>query len=103
MKITIKELKSIIRKQISEELDPDKLSDEDVLHNTEPKYFGDMFTPEHKLLYRIFLSKELKLRGKSPEEIAAKLGVQDDQELVSTIKDIISNSFYNDNPNNPIF
>ena len=76
MKIKLSELKSLIRQSIKEHLDPDTISDDDVLDNTEPKFH---LNPETTLMHKLFASRELrtKFKGKSPEEVAQEPAILD--------------------------
>ena len=93
MKIKLSELKSLIRQSIKEHLDPDTISDDDVLDNTEPKFH---LNPETTLMHKLFASRELrtKFKGKSPEEVAQLLGVEQEPAILDLIDRLMNSLFY---------
>ena len=95
MKIKLSELKSLIRQSIKEHLDPDTISDEDVMDNTRPQF--DL-SPETTLMHKLFASRELrtKFKGKSPEEVAQLLGVEQEPAILDLIDRLMNSLFYRD-------
>jgi hypothetical protein len=89
MKITVRELKKMIAEAVQHGV---RRSKPVKLGTTQPKY--DVGSPEEKLIQKLFAASNLKAKfaGMSPEEIAAKLGLGDDAEVIALIGQLMNPS-----------
>ena len=85
------------KKRIDRSIDVDAISDDDVLDTTTPRH--DNQSPEQKFLHKFEAAKELRRKfsglNKSPEEIAALVGVEPSQENLDMIQDLMKSRFWN--------
>jgi hypothetical protein len=85
------------KKRIDRSIDVDAISDDDVLDTTTPRH--DNQSPEQKFLHKFEAAKELRRKfsglNKSPEEIAALVGVEPSQENLDMIHDLMKSRFWN--------
>lgn len=75
-------------------IDPDTISDEDVLDTTAPKFTQ---SPEETAMHALTSAKRMRreFAGKEPEEIAVLLGVDaNDPKILSLIKALMTSLFY---------
>lgn len=84
------------KKRIDRSVDVDAISDDDVLGTTMPRH--DNQGPEQKFLHKFEAAKELRRKfsglNKSPEEIAAIIGVETSQENLDMIQDLMKSRFW---------
>lgn len=85
------------KKRIDRSVDVDAISDDDVLDTTMPRH--DNQSPEQKFLHKFEAAKELRRKfsglNKSPEEIAALVGVEPSQENLDMIQDLMKSRSWN--------
>lgn len=85
------------KKRIDRSVDIDAISDDDVLDTTTPRH--DSQSPEQKFLHKFEAAKQLRREfsglNKSPEEIAALIGVEPSQENIEMIHDLMKSRFWN--------
>ncbi len=85
------------KKRIDRSIDVDAISDDDVLDTTTPRH--DNQSPEQKFLHKFEAAKELRRKfsglNKSPEEIAALVGVDPSHENLDMIQDLMKSRFWN--------
>ena len=85
------EVKKVLKETIDRDIDPDELSDEDVLDaEGEPTSF-DLHDPESRLLAKLAASEVVrkKYAGKKAEEIASDLGLGSDPQIIDLINQMI--------------
>lgn len=78
--------------ELEEEIIPDDLSDEDLIEPTEPMYNNPGKTsPEERLLTMLFANETVTdmFPGQSPEEIGEALGISDDDEVMSVLRNLV--------------
>lgn len=92
MKLSIRQLKTLIRESVHRGIE--SFSDEDALGTTQPKHsYGD---PKELLLKKLIAASQLKTKfaGLEPEEIAQKLGLESDPEMLDLISQMIQSPLY---------
>ena len=93
MKITVKQLKQLIREAVKESLDFDHFPGtyahyDAAFDTTQPRYVGH----GEEGLYRYLLAAEIKKiakPGMTPEDLARKLGYGGDEEIIRTIEEVM--------------
>ncbi len=81
-----------LAQELDSKLDPDGLSDEDVMESTEPIFIEPgMTSPEDRLISLLLANDEVtkNFKGKSLEEIGDELGVSGDEEVMAVLERLI--------------